>query len=306
MEAVPSDRFAKNGRGRPDTTVAKSRVHAWLYNAAVIISAPSSTANIGPGFDALGIALSVTMDVEIGAETLSSVDETHSAMKAFRAGGGVGPLGAVTKIPPGKGMGYSGAGKVAGFAAAAVQAGRSLDEARDDIFARAAEAEGHPDNAAPSAYGGLTITAAGRVLCLPIPLELQVLVWVPDRETSTDASRGTLPTTVTHEDAAFNVGMAAMLVGAFATGDLDAISAACHDRLHQPYRLLDVPETAAAIDTVLAAGAVAAWLSGSGPTMACLVEPHNAHRIAESLPTVDAHTKVLDIAPGLQMVDPAY
>jgi len=272
----------------------------------VIISVPSSTANIGPGFDTLGIALSVTMDVEIGAATLPEADERHSAMKAFRHAGGTGPLGASTKIPPGKGMGYSGAGKVAGYAAALVQAGRDLDEARDHVFALAAEAEGHPDNAAPSTYGGVTITAAGRVLQLPTPADLRVVVWVPDKETSTDASRGTLPKTISHADATYNVGMVAMLVGALATGDLEALAASCDDRLHQPFRLLDAPDTAAAINTAREAGAVAAWLSGSGPCMACLVEPAKADAVAAALPTVGGHTKVLNIAPGARVIDPPY
>jgi len=268
----------------------------------VIVSVPSSSANIGPGFDTLGIALDVTMDVEVGAHTLPAVDEAHSAMKAFRLGGGTGPLGATTNIAPGRGMGYSGAGKVAGFAAAALQAGRTLDDARDDIFSKAAEAEGHPDNAAPSAYGGLTIASAGRVLRLPIAVELKVVVWVPEAETSTDASRMTLPETVPHSDATFNVGRVAMLVGALAVGDLDAISAACDDRLHQPYRLKAVPETANAIDVALNAGAIAAWLSGSGPTMACLVRPEDAEYVRSSLPAERADSMVLNIAEGARVI----
>jgi len=242
------------------------------------------------------------MDVEVGAHTLPPVDETHSAMKAFRRGGGTGPLGATTQIPPGKGMGYSGAGKVAGFAAAALQAGRTLDDARDDIFALAAKAEGHPDNAAPSAYGGLTIASAGRVLRLPMAVELKVVVWVPEAETSTDASRMTLPETVLHSDATFNVGRVAMLVGALAVGDLDAVTAACDDRLHQPYRLKAVPATADAIEIARDAGAVAAWLSGSGPTMACLVRPEHAENVRVALPADRADSKVLDIAEGARVV----
>ena len=142
----------------------------------VIISVPSSSANLGPGFDTLGIALSVTMDVEIGAQTLSALDENHPATRAFRLGGGTGDLGGTMKIPPGKGMGFSGASRVAGFAAAAVQSGQTLDDSRDDVFRLAAEAEGHPDNAAPSTYGGITITSGGRVLQLPVLADLSVVM----------------------------------------------------------------------------------------------------------------------------------
>jgi len=239
----------------------------------------------------------------VGAHTLPAVDETHSAMKAFRKGGGTGPLGATTQIPPGKGMGYSGAGKVAGFAAAALQAGRTLDETRDDIFAAAAAAEGHPDNAAPSTYGGITIASAGRVLRLPVAIDLKVVVWIPEAETSTDASRMTLPETVPHDDATFNVGRVAMLVGALAVGDLDAVAAACEDRLHQPYRLKAVPGTAEAIEVAREAGAVAAWLSGSGPAMACLVRPQDAEHVRSALPADQADSTVLDIAEGARVVE---
>ncbi len=268
----------------------------------MIISVPCSTANLGPGFDTLGMALSVTMDVEVGAETLPAADETHSAMKAFRLGGGTGPLGVSTKIPPGKGLGYSGAGKVAGFAAAAIQAGSDLDDARDYIFGQAAEAEGHPDNAAPSAYGGLTVACAGRVLRVPVAGQLRVVVWIPDTETSTDASRATLPAMVSHADATFNVSRTAMLVGGLATGDLDAVAVACDDRLHQPYRLEAVPETAQALHLARHAGAIAAWLSGSGPTMACLVRPDDVDAVVRDLPTTSAHVKVLEIADGARVV----
>lgn len=275
-----------------------------LWNhVSVIISVPSSSANVGPGFDALGIALSVTMDVEIGALTLPLLDETHSAVRAFRLGGGTGPLGGTTKIPPGKGMGFSGAGRVAGFAAAAVQSGRTLRDARDDVFALAAEAEGHPDNAAPSTYGGITITAGGCVVQVPVAVDLSIVVWVPDNETPTRASRGSLPTSVSHSDAAFNVGRVALLVGALTTGDVEALAIACDDRLHQPYRLQGVPETAAAIETALNAGALAAWLSGSGPTMACMTRPDEAEAVAAALPTDGAHVQILTIAPGVALID---
>lgn len=268
------------------------------------ITVPASSANLGPGFDALGLALDLPMELELGAHTLPAADETHPAVRAFRAGGGEGPLGIKTSIPPGRGLGFSGTAKVGGFALAVVQAGGDIDTDRDRIFALAAEREGHPDNAAPSAYGGLTVASAGRVVRVPVAEGLRVVVWIPEKETSTKASRGTLPETVPHADAVFNVGRVALLLASLTSGDFDSLAGATADRLHQPYRLPLVPETAAAIEIAHEAGALAAWLSGSGPTMAALVREADAPAVAAALPTTGAHVKILAIdTAGLAAVE---
>ena len=240
--------------------------------------------------------MELTLDVEPGAATLSPAGEGHPAMVGFRSAGGEGPLGWQSKIPPGKGMGFSGASYVAGIAAAMLQHGADLDASRPEIWRLATELEGHPDNAAPSTFGGLTVSAAGKTVSVPLPDDLSVVAWIPKGEVSTNASRSTLPATVSHADAAHNVAHATMLVAGLATGDLDVLSL-CTDRLHQPYRLQALPHTEAAIEAALAAGALTAFLSGSGPTAAALCRRADADRVAAAMPTeaAQAHTKVLAI-----------
>lgn len=268
----------------------------------MIVSAPASTANLGPGFDALGLALDVNMLVEVGASTMAAANDGHPAMVGFRRAGGTGPLGWSSKIPPGKGMGFSGASYVAGVAAAFVQQGRDLDEARDDVFALSNELEGHPDNAAPSTYGGLTVATSDRCIKVPIAADLRVVMWIPNYETSTNASRAALPEHVSHADATYNIGRTALLVAALATGELDALAWCRGDRMHEPYRLPALPQTAAAIHTAAEAGALTAFLSGSGPCAAAIVRPEDADRIAAELPTDNAHVKVLRVAEGVHIV----
>ena len=197
----------------------------------MIVSAPASTANLGPGFDALGLALDVTMDLDVGATVLPEANHGHPAVVAFRKAGGEGPLGWSSKIPPGKGMGFSGASYVAGVAAAFAQRGADLDEVRDEVFEMATQLEGHPDNAAPSTYGGLTVATNEKCIVVPVAADLRVVMWIPGFETSTNASRATLPAQISHADATHNVGRTALLVAAMATGDLDVCMEAGYARL---------------------------------------------------------------------------
>jgi homoserine kinase len=110
-----------------------------------------------------------------------------------------------------------------------------------------------------------------------------VVVWTPDRETPTASARRLLPDQVRFDDAAFNVGRAALLVAALAAGDVGALRVATEDRLHQDRRLARALDTRHAIDAALAAGAFAAWLSGSGPSAAALVEPACAKEVAAAI-----------------------
>jgi homoserine kinase len=246
------------------------------------IRVPASTANVGAAFDALGIALRTHL--EVSDDDRAPTPETHPAVRAFRHGGGTGPLSVRAQFPGGRGMGFSGAARVAGLAAAYVQSGRSVLEARPDVLRVATELEGHADNVAASLLGGIIAVAAGRAVRVVPGCDLALVVWVPNRETTTTSARRLLPTHVRFEDAAFNVGRTALLVAALAAGDTDALRAATEDRLHQDHRLSRVPETRVAIDTALRAGAYAAWLSGSGPSAAAFVLPGNAREIAAAMP----------------------
>jgi homoserine kinase len=160
---------------------------------------------------------------------------------------------------------------VAGAYAGYRHAGVDRDDARSRAFDLAAELEGHADNAAASAYGGLTVTAGGRVIRLPVPDNVEVVVWWPDTAVATDRARAALPELVPLANAVFNIGRVALLVAAFAAGDTSTLALATEDRLHQDQRLALSPQSATALDAVRAREPLAAWLSGSGPTVAALV-----------------------------------
>lgn len=270
------------------------------------IRVPASSANLGAGFDVLGMALSLYADVgpvvddadpPAGAHV---AEETHPATVAFRRLGGAGDLWVRSPIPMGRGLGFSGSVRVGGAVAAMVQhdGPSSLDDADvvAEVLAVTTELEGHADNVAPSLLGGVVVCAGGGVVPVPMVLDPAVVVWVPDgTTTSTDQSRAQLPTTVPMTDAVFNLGRVATFVAACASGDAAALRRGTEDRLHQPIRLAAVPTSAAALDAALDAGAWAAWLSGSGPTVAVLCDPGRADELAAALPD-DGHTKLLRIA----------
>lgn len=258
-----------------------------------VVKVPASSANLGSGFDAVALALDVHLEVTPDAD--AAAPETHPGVRAFRRGGGVGPIAIRTHFPGGRGLGFSGAARVGGLIAASVQQGRSLRESRPAILRAAGDLEGHFDNVAASVYGGVVAVAGGRSVRVPIPHELSVVVWTPDRETPTLSARRLLPEQVSFEDAAFNVGRAALLVAALAAGDVGALRVATEDRLHQDRRLARAHDTRHAIDAALEAGAYAAWLSGSGPSAAALVEPACADEIAAAIPG-PGRTTVLAIA----------
>ncbi len=258
-----------------------------------VVRVPASSANLGPGFDAVALALDVHLEVAAGAD--DPAPETHPAVRAFRQSGGVGPITIRTHFPGGRGLGFSGAARVGGLIAAALQQDRSLRESRASILRAAGDLEGHFDNVAASLFGGVVAVAGGRAVRIPIPHELAVVVWTPERETPTPSARRLLPEQVSFEDAAFNVGRTALLVAALAAGDVSALRVATEDRLHQDRRLARAHDTRHAIEAALAAGAYAAWLSGSGPSAAALVEPACAEQIAAAIPG-PGRTRILAIA----------
>jgi homoserine kinase len=224
----------------------------------------------------------VHLEVRPGGD--APAPETHPAVRAFRAAGGTGPLSVAHRFPAGRGLGFSGAARVGGLVAAYVQRGATLRSARTEILRAAGELEGHADNAAASLFGGVVAVAGGRAVRVPLPRELAVVVWTPQRETATSSARRLLPDQVPFADAAFNVGRAALLVAALAAGDVAALRTATEDRLHQDRRLGRAPDTRRAIDAALGAGAYAAWLSGSGPSAAAFAEPEGAAAVAAALP----------------------
>lgn len=266
----------------------------------MFVRSPASSANLGPGFDVLGMALTLHADVgELDGllpEGAQAADDHHLAVHAFRTGGGRGSLWVRTNIPMGRGLGYSGAVRAAGLAMATVQREGvdSLSQSRDELVRAATELEGHPDNVAASIYGGVVVSAGGHTLQVPVVVEARVVAWVPSFTTSTDGSRATLAGSVSRADAVFNIGRTALLIAALATGRTDLLADATDDRLHQPTRLQASPASARAVDHFRKGGAMAVWLSGSGPTVVALCAPDQVDGIVADAPA-DGHCKLLDI-----------
>ena len=251
------------------------------------VRVPATSANMGPGFDCLGIALDIwnTVSVEVGEERLeiSGQGEGHlprdstnmvvsSIERVFEELGRARPLLSVSchnEIPTTRGLGSSSAALVGGLVAGNELCGGALS--RDDLFRIAAEVEGHPDNVAPALFGGMQIAVyrdGGPISAtVPIPDGLSAVIYVPDVPMPTDEARGLLDAEVTRSDAVFNIGRAALLARAFATGDLKYLDIATDDRLHQPARQTIFFPMKNIIRAALGAGALGAFLSGAGSTV---------------------------------------
>jgi homoserine kinase len=276
----------------------------------VIIRVPASSANLGPGFDTLGMALSLHAEAGVVdgdvPSTAQRVDQFHPATVAFRRAGGEGDLWICSPIPVGRGLGFSGAVRVAGIVAAhAQQHGGDPDRlavAGPAMLALAAELEGHADNVAASLFGGIVATADNRAVRVPMAFDPAIVVWIPSFTTSTDESRSKLGTEVSLTDAVFNIGRTALLVAALAAGDTAALRCATQDRIHQDRRLAAVEPSRLAMAAALDAGAWCTWLSGSGPTIAAMCPFDEADDLARQMPA-DGHTKVLRIDHGGAVIE---
>jgi homoserine kinase len=263
-----------------------------MSQASFFVRVPASSANLGPGFDALGMALSVHLEMGpvingvIPADG-KIIDQYHPGHIAFRSYGGVGDVWVRSKIPMGRGLGFSGAARVAGVVAAHAQkhgvSNDALFAARKDLLHASTQLEGHPDNVAASLVGGVTASASGEVVRLQLALDPTILAWVPETQTSTEKSRTAIATTLSLSDAVLNIGHAALLMGALASGDIEVLRTATQDRIHQDIRLANAPSSKAAIDAALDTAAWCAWLSGSGPTVAVMCAKSDAKQIASQL-----------------------
>lgn len=265
---------------------------------AVAVRVPATSANMGPGFDALGIALGLHADVGIvGTDQMPDggreADDSHPAQVAFVRAGGAGRVWVRSDIPMGRGLGFSGAVRIGGALVAGQQSG-SFDPRSPSVLALCTELEGHADNVAPALHGGAVVVADGRVVAIPVAMESAFVVWIPDTTTSTNESRRRIGPEVSLESAVFNIARAAMLVASLATGDVGSLREATRDRIHQDIRFAGAPASRAALDAGLAAGAWCGWLSGSGPTVALMCAPGEAEALAASLPA-DGRTRVLEI-----------
>ena len=263
-----------------------------------VVSVPASTANLGAGFDVLGMALDLRTSLGDGEPPTADaqpLDEHHPATVAFRRGGGSGTLWLRSSVPIGRGLGFSGVARVGGAALAIVQREGELDGRRDQVMSIAADLERHGDNVAASVYGGIVAWVDGRVIPLRVGRQLgagRVIAWIPETTTSTDRSRATLTADVARTDVVHNLGRLAAFVAAVEQDAPALLAGATDDRLHQPQRLASMPDARRAIDVATSAGAWCGWLSGSGPTVALWCDPLLVDRILDLLPS-SGHAKVL-------------
>ncbi len=256
----------------------------------VRIAAPASVANLGPGFDILGLALQLQNDVwvesrEDGAISIDPGDpapadlhdpEHNLVTRAYVAAArrlGVTPAGAhfrcTSRIPMARGLGSSAAASLSGVLAAVALHQAPWDE--QQVIACVADLEGHRDNAAAALLGGLAVCAPGApAVTIAVPDRLRVIVFLPQAELSTADSRAVVPDRFSRDDAIYNAGRCALLVRALALDDLTLLGAAMDDRWHQPARLALAPEAARLIDAARAAGAAGAALAGAGPAVVAL------------------------------------
>ncbi|HPU12496.1 MAG TPA: homoserine kinase [Aeromicrobium sp.] len=259
-----------------------------LKSGPVTVRVPATSANLGPGFDALGMALSwyddvtaevtevgLTFDIEgEGADEVPR-DETHLLYRAMVAAFdllGERPTGlhltCRNTIPHGRGLGSSAAAIAAGvFLARAlvIDGEKRLDD--EALFRLATDLEGHPDNVAPALAGGFTISWIDGASAESLRLEVaaEVTVFVPPEPVSTEVARGLLPESVPHEDAAFSAGRAALLVAALVWAP-ERVLSATEDRLHQSYRAAAMPDSYKLVQRLRVEG-VPAVISGAGPTV---------------------------------------
>lgn len=255
------------------------------------VRVPGSTANIGAGFDALALAINryvwASTDGPIGPRAPAEpCDAAHIARKAFEAAGGSGMLWFDFNLRPGRGMGFSAAARIAGAYLGALHQGAAPGEARRESYTLTAAIEGHGDNAAASAYGGICVVAPGA----PDPLTLQatlpgeLLLWVPGEQALTDRSRAALSPMVERGDAVRNIGSVAAFVAGLYEHRSEWITVGTQDFLHQTQRWPSLPHSEQAYLAALEAGALAAWLSGSGPSVAVLTSKDRAEAVAAALP----------------------
>lgn len=263
-----------------------------------LVRVPASSANLGPGFDVLAAALSLHLELEVsetgefavepGADGVPA-DRSNLIVRAFET---LHPADGVrfevrSEIPLARGMGSSAAAIVAGLVAADHL--YELGLSRDEIYARAARIEGHPDNVAAAVFGGFVLCpgADGEERPAPVRLEppsgVEAIVVIPHEEVSTERARAALPAQVSMEDAVHNIAAAAQLVLGLERSDLTLIARGLADRLHQPHR---GPLYERSIELVAEAGelgAIGATISGAGPTVLVWSFWQDTGKVAEAL-----------------------
>ncbi|GGD54689.1 homoserine kinase [Paenibacillus nasutitermitis] len=270
-------------------------------NRRIIVKVPASTANLGPGFDTLGMALSlyswIEMSVPRTGETVIDLvgdgwagiplDKSNLIYKVAQlvfaeAGVEVRELyiAMYSDIPLTRGLGSSATAIVGALAAANALIGSPLSD--DRLFQIATKLEGHPDNVGASLFGGIVVSAwdgkRAEMVRLEPHSDLEVLVAIPAFQLSTEKARDALPSQIVRTDAVFNVASSSLLVAALASGNLELLGYAMRDRIHQPYRAALIPGMTEILDKATDYGALGAALSGAGPTLLALVDTNSLRK----------------------------
>lgn len=259
------------------------------------ISVPATSANLGSGFDSLGIALKlynqVMMEETDGIDIIASdgSDIPHDESNLIYSSAKVlyelcgRPFSGLkliqeNNIPMTRGLGSSSACIAAGLVGANAILGDPLS--KDDIVNLAAKLEGHPDNSTPAILGGLVASVfdGNKVYSVKVPISgrLKFAAFIPGFELKTEIARNALPEKVSHKDAVYNLSRAALMTASLFSGRLDNLKIAAGDKLHQPYRMKFIKGASEIFDISLKCGAYAVFISGAGPTLMAMIDANDA------------------------------
>ena len=261
---------------------------------SVTVRVPATSANLGPGFDCLGLALDLWATIRLDRSGRVGNNDAMASMaliaarRVFSQYGQEPPAGLNATyegdIPIARGLGASAVARVGGALAANGMAGGTLG--REAVLALVTELEGHADNVTPALFGGLQVSVVedDRALHVgvPLPPALRAVLFVPELRMPTKESRKLLPDHISRVDSVYNTGRAALLVSALAAGRLDLLDAGTQDRLHQKRRSKLFPAMFPLFEAAKAAGAHCAYLSGGGSTI-CALATANEQGIVDAM-----------------------
>lgn len=262
-----------------------------------LVRVPASSANLGPGYDAMAAAVSLHLDLEVEETGEFSLDpgglevSTGRDNLVVRAFESLYPADDIafrlrSEIPLARGLGSSAAAIVAGLFAADHLFELALS--REEMLVAAAELEGHPDNVAAAIYGGFVVCGAGEggapmAARFDPPDGLEGIVVIPPEEVSTQLAREVIPAEIPLADAVANVSSAALLVLGLQSADLDLLARGLEDRIHQPRRRDLYPRSMEIVDSATEMGALGATISGAGPTVLVWTTWQEAGNVAAAL-----------------------
>jgi len=264
------------------------------------IRVPATSANLGPGFDCLGVALDLHNRITLTRTGAPAPDTmVMEAADAYFHRSGRGRFDFTWSIsgdiPRSRGLGSSVAVRLGILHGLNELDDRPLDA--ETLYRLCAALEGHPDNAAPAAFGGfIAARPDGAYFRSEIGAKLRFVLLVPDTEIETDASRGVLPAEIKRADAVRSVAHAALITAAFASRQYHLLKDSMHDWLHEPFREKSNPHLVPAVAAGVAAGALGGYLSGSGSAVCCVTLADPDH-VAEAMRSVLPSASILVLAP---------